>query len=347
MTGSVDCTVSYCSRVFLIYRPSLPGNALFLAAFAVLIPLTLGLGIKYNSSIFSTTVATALALEVVGYIGRVLLYNNPTDRTDFILFLIGTIIGPTLICGAVFRVLPRIIAVYGEEFRSWRSVWYQYLFHAFTTVSTVLQLAGGLYSTIQDTPGELTSVEIDTGIHLLVAGLVIQLLALVIFVGHATLFTIAVRTRQHALDAKFAGIYNSWSFKAFLSAFSFATLLLILRTAYRVIVIAEGYESSIAQSDVLFLVLDGAMVLLATLSLLVFFPGRILRNSLAQTPIRTVSRTPLRPIQPAPYELPSARNSPTYNHMSVQTVPMNYSPRKSQQPSPLPQRNMVDSEALW
>ncbi|KAL7623312.1 hypothetical protein AAE478_006993 [Parahypoxylon ruwenzoriense] len=211
MANYTDCTLSRCSRVFLTYEPSLAGNAVFLTLFAVLIPLTLGLGIKYKSSIFATTIATGLALEVLGYIGRVLLHHNPHDRSDLILFLIGTIMGPTFICCAVFLIMPRIITVYGEEFRSWRPLWYPFLFYALTAASLVLELAGGIASTVQD-----NLEQINTGIRMLVAGLAIQLVALAIFVGHAMLFAIALRTRHHTLDDKFAILYNSGLFKAFL-----------------------------------------------------------------------------------------------------------------------------------
>ncbi|KAI1372916.1 RTA1-domain-containing protein [Hypoxylon crocopeplum] len=342
MVSHVDCAVGHCSRIFLMYEPSLAGNVGFLVLFAVLIPLTLALGIKYRSSIFATTIATGLALEVLGYIGRVLLHNNPTERSAFILFLIGTVTAPTLICGAIFIVIPRVVAVYGEEFRSWKPIWYPFLFRALTAASLLLQLAGGLLSTIRDDLDE-----INTGIRILVVGLAVQLLALAIFVGHATLFAIAVRTRHHALDMKFAGIYNSGSFKAFVFAFTFATFLLIFRTAYRLIVIAEGYGSSIAQSETLLLVLDGTMVLLATLLMLAFFPGRILGNSFPQASNWRISKTSPQPILPAPYEMPSTRSSPTYNRMSIKSVTINYSPRKSQYPAPIPQSSMVDNDALW
>ncbi|KAI0881831.1 RTA1-domain-containing protein [Annulohypoxylon maeteangense] len=343
MASSAGCASSYCSRIFLTYEPSLAGNAIFLAVFAVLIPVTFALGIKYKSSIFAATLNTGLALEVVGYIGRVLLHSSPNDRSYFILFLIGTVIGPTFICAAMFLVMPQIVTVYGDEFRSWRPGWYSYLFYALSTVSVVLELVGGILSTIRDDSGD-----IDTGVPILIAGLAIQLFALAIFIFHAILFAIAVRTRHHALDIKFAGIYNSGSFKIFLLAFSLATLLLVVRTAYRLVVVAEGYGSSIAQSEILFLVLDGLMVLLASLLLLVFFPGRVLPDSQPQTMTRRISKTPLRPIRPAPYESPSTHHSPTYNPSSVRSSQHNYSPRKMQYPvQPPPQGGMVDSDALW
>ncbi|KAI1643551.1 RTA1 like protein-domain-containing protein [Daldinia loculata] len=339
MASSTDCVSGRCSRIFLTYEPFLAGSAIFLALFAILIPITLALGIKYKSSVFATAVVTGLALEVVGYIGRLLLHTTPTDRSGFILFLIGTITGPTFICGGIFLIAPQIVTIYGEEFRSWRPVWYLFVLYVLTAVSLVLELVGVLVSTIQDDIGEVA-----IGSHVLVAGLVIQLITLVIFIGHAILFAIAVQTRHHMLDIKFAGIYNSRSFKAFLFAFTFAILLLVLRTAYRIVAIAEGFGSSIAQSETLLLVLDGLMVLPATLILLAFFPGRILRDSGSQTLPRRSPRTPLQPIRVAPYDLPSTRSSPTYNRISTKSSTPGHSPRKS---APPPPSNMVDSDALW
>ncbi|KAI0386732.1 RTA1 like protein-domain-containing protein [Hypomontagnella monticulosa] len=338
MANSAYCTSSHCSRIFLTYQPSLAGGAVFLSLFAVLIPITLALGVKYRCSVFATVIATGLALEVVGYIGRVLLHNSPTDRTSFILFLLGTLLGSTLIGGAMFIVMPQIVTVYGEEFRSWRPVWYLFLFYAFTAVSLVLQLAGGIVSTVQDEPEQ-----VNTGIRVLVVGLAIQLVSLVLFIGHAMLFAIALRTRRHRLDIKFASIYNSMSYKAFLFAFSFATVLLLIRTAFRIVVIAEGYGSSVAQSETLLLVFDGMMVLLSTLILLAFFPGRVLGASWSETSTQRLPKTQLQPIRATSYELPSTRSSPTYNQMSFKSPTMHH----SHYPAPAPRSGLVDSEALW
>ncbi|KAI0005231.1 RTA1 like protein-domain-containing protein [Xylariaceae sp. FL0662B] len=346
MASSADCTSSGCSRVFLTYQPSPAGNAVLLALFATLIPLAFGLGIKYKSYAFSTAIATGLALEVMGYIGRLLAHNHPNDRNDFVVFLVGTLIGPNFICAATFPVMPRIVALYGDEFRTWRPVWFPYMFYAMTALSFVLELAGGIISTVQD-----ERYIIDTGSRVVSVGLAVQSAALAIFGGHATLFFIAIRARPHALGAKFATLYNSTAFKIFLAVFSLSNMLLAIRTAYRVIAIAEGFGSSLEQNETLFLVLDGAMVLIATVILLAFYPSRIFGQSWLQTAPHRLSQSPPPPIRPYPLELPPAQQSHTYNQINLKSAATNnhsprHSPRKSQYPVP-PQRNMVDSDALW
>ncbi|KAI0015991.1 RTA1 like protein-domain-containing protein [Xylariomycetidae sp. FL0641] len=340
MNSLADCTSGDCPRQFLTYQPTLAGNAVLLSLFAALIPAIAVLGFKFRSSVFGTAVSTGLALEVLGYIGRLLLHSSPNSRGDFILFLLGTILGPTCVCGAMFLVVPRIVALYGEEFRTWRPTWYLFLFYALTTICLVLELAGILASTVQD-----DSDLIDIGVRILVVGLAFQLAALAIFVGHAILFAIALRTRRHALDPKFAAVYGSGYYKAFLTAFSTATFLLVLRTAYRIVEIAEGYMSSIAQDENLFLVLDGAMVLLAVILLAIFFPARVFGHYWPQTSTRRLSQTPPRPLRTTPVQLSSTRPSPTYDpRMSLKSTVASNSPRRIPPP---PNRNMVDSEALW
>lgn len=150
---SSTCNSASCTRIFLTHSPTLPGNVTILTLFAILIPIALALGIKYRSLAFATTIATGLALEVVGYIGRILLHTNPnTNNVNFAVFLVGTTLGPTCICGAMFLVMPRIIAVYGVEYQTWRSAWYLFFFSALTTGAFILELAGSVVSTVLEKP---------------------------------------------------------------------------------------------------------------------------------------------------------------------------------------------------
>ncbi len=137
--------------------------------------------------------------------------------------------------------------------------------------------------------------------------------------------------------------------------FSAAAFLLVLRTAFRIVVIAEGFESSVAQAEVLFLVFDGAMVFLASGILLALFPGRVFGRSWRETSARRPSSPkptrhsqparPARPTRPQPIQLVPTQKSPDIDQMSFKSPHAEHSPRKTY--APPPQRNMVDSEALW
>lgn len=152
MASSIAYTSADYSGQFLYQPPTLIGNAILLALFAILIPVSLALGRRYGSLLFSLAVALGLALEVAGYIGRLLLRSNLSSRTDFAVFLAGTTLGPTCICGAIFSVMPRIVAIYGEEYHSWRAVWYLFRFPVLAVVSFALELAGSVILAVQDMP---------------------------------------------------------------------------------------------------------------------------------------------------------------------------------------------------
>ncbi|EMR62379.1 putative rta1 domain protein [Eutypa lata UCREL1] len=346
MASSADCPLEGCSRVFLTYSLSLGGNVALLALFAVLIPVTLAMGIRYNNTIFSTALATGLALEVMGYIGRILMSTGAPTRSSFTVFLLGTIIGPNFIFGAMVYVMQRIITLYGQEFQTWRRTWYFNMLYGLTVLSLVLEIAGGAVST-----SLLASDTVNPGDRVLAVGLAIHLVALVIFTAHAGLFAIAVRTRHHILDPTHAPVYNSGLFRVFLIGFSAATFFLILRTAFRIVVIAEGFASSVAQAEVLFLVFDGVMVFIASGILLALFPGRVFGRSWRETSPRHPAHKPTRPPRPLPVQLLPTHQNPGLNKMNLKPAahPENYPEhpsRKTYAPPPA-HRNMVDSESLW
>ncbi|RYO79279.1 hypothetical protein DL766_002090 [Monosporascus sp. MC13-8B] len=340
MASAEDYPLEDYSRFFPTYTPSLGGNVALLALFAVLIPIALVMGIRYNSIVFSAALATGLALEAMGYIGRILLRNGPSSRSSFALFFLGTVMGPNFISGAIFHVMPRIIAVYGPEFRAWRPSWYLPVFYGLTAVSLLLEIAGGVVSTTK-----LISNAIDTGVRVLAVGLAIYLIALTIFAAHAILFAIALRTRHHILDTTYASVYSSRLFRAFLTGYSAATSLILLRTAFRIVVVAERFQSSVAQAEVVFLIFDGAVVFLAGAILLILFPGRVFGRSWWEVLAHHPLSKPERPPRPEPVQLLPAQRSPGLNRASITSSNPEYSPRKAYGP-PRP-RNMVDSEALW
>lgn len=152
MTDSIAYTsVADRQLMFLSHPPSLAGNIVLLVFFTLLVPVTLALGARYKGVWFAAAVTAGLVLEVVGYIGHLVVRTNfSKSNTDFAVFLVGTTLGPTCICGAIFSVTPHVVAVFGEKYRSWSPVWYPPLFTILTLASLVFELAGSIVSTVYD-----------------------------------------------------------------------------------------------------------------------------------------------------------------------------------------------------
>jgi hypothetical protein len=143
-----DCSPETCPVAggFLLYQPSFPGNAFLLAAFAALVPVTFFLGYRFRTPVFSSTLATGILLEVLAFVGRVLLHSKVADKTYFALSLLGTVLGPTFIAAAVFLVLPHIIMVYGERTCSVRPRYMGLFFSSLAMLAFVIELVGVVFA---------------------------------------------------------------------------------------------------------------------------------------------------------------------------------------------------------
>jgi hypothetical protein len=230
MATSGDCSKDSCFQDVLHYEPSLAGNATLLALFALLVPLAFIVGIKYHSSVFSTTITTGLFLEIVGYVGRVLLARNDDGyKVDFILGYVGTLVAPTFISLAIFRLMPPIVAAYGDDFKTWRPNWHNIVFYVFTVICVALQAAGGVLTTLP-IDSNLVSLyisnvskwllivcqQVNIGVRLSVTGLAIQVSSLLIFVFLAFRFAYAVHERRTRLDTSSLVVYNTRRFNVFI-----------------------------------------------------------------------------------------------------------------------------------
>lgn len=79
------CTISTCPASFrqIQYTPSLAGNSLYLAIFCLALVAQLFFGIRHKTWGFLAGMIGGLALEILGYISRVKLHDNPFSDTWF------------------------------------------------------------------------------------------------------------------------------------------------------------------------------------------------------------------------------------------------------------------------
>lgn len=140
------CTLDTCSVEdwgYVRYRPSVAGNALFLAVMAVLAACQLVLGIRHKTKSFAVAMCLGLITEAVGYIARVLMNGNPFNRDYFLWYLITLTIGPVFIAAAIYLTLGRIVVVYGENISRIKPRSYTTFFLACDIVSLCVQAVGG------------------------------------------------------------------------------------------------------------------------------------------------------------------------------------------------------------
>ncbi|KAK2026595.1 RTA1 like protein [Colletotrichum zoysiae] len=268
------CTLDTCSVEqwgFVHYRPSIAGNALFLALMVLIAAYQVFLGIRHKTKSFMIAICLGLLTETVGYIARVLLNGNPFSRDYFLWYLITLTIGPVFIAAAIYLTLGRIVVVHGASISRIKPRSYTTFFLGCDIVSLVVQAVGGgiAASTPLDNPDM-----IDVGTNILVAGLSIQVACLFAFSACSLEFLWRVRKNPEMRNPEFTDLVNSKRFKMFLIALFVATACLFVRTVFRSVELSEGFSGKLANQEVEFMVLDGVMIILACLFLSIWHPGQ-------------------------------------------------------------------------
>jgi len=146
MDNPKDCTTAGTCLVqdgFLWSPPSLVGSGLFLGAFMVLIPINFYHGMRHHTPLYSSTIIAGLLFEVVGYLGRILMNSDVSSVSGFVLYTIGTIMGPAFITSAIYQVVPHVHVLYGRRFALVSQAAYlRIMFFTFDLFTLLFQAAG-------------------------------------------------------------------------------------------------------------------------------------------------------------------------------------------------------------
>lgn len=83
------CTTKTCPKEMqtIDYVPSLGGNAFFLALFAIILISQIAAGIKWKTWSFTGCVFGGLVLEVIGYVARIQIHDNPFKSDPFLMYV--------------------------------------------------------------------------------------------------------------------------------------------------------------------------------------------------------------------------------------------------------------------
>jgi len=115
------CTKAACDPILTIYgfRPSLPFTLLFLTVFAfyALAFLIQGLHPRTRSKtwFFTTAMLIDSSSEVLGYVAKLLLYNDPFSDLGFKMNVVLLTLAPAFYAAAIYATLAQICLVLAPE----------------------------------------------------------------------------------------------------------------------------------------------------------------------------------------------------------------------------------------
>jgi hypothetical protein len=214
---------------------------------------------KYKSWYFATF-SVGLAFEIIGYIARLLSAKvNPYNLIYFILQYFFVVTAPVFLAAGIYTILSAMIHRLGREHSLLPPKLILWIFITSDAIATVTQISGaaliGVAQTKRNDPTYANNI--------LLGGLAYQVFAIGVFIILTGVFIFRARKQIAA-----GGL------TVFIVAFVAATLLIYLRTVFRLAETAEGLGGELSTVEVYFGVLEFAPVVAAVLLFTIWHPGR-------------------------------------------------------------------------
>ncbi|KAF5025566.1 hypothetical protein F66182_2374 [Fusarium sp. NRRL 66182] len=254
---------------------SLGACLFFVVAHGVALIPQLWFGFKAKTWSFSVWLALGTLFELIGYCGRVVMSSNPWVYNAFVIQLVLLILGPTLVAASISITFKHLVLWYGREYSFIKPVLYPWVFVGTDFFSIFIQAAGGGVSSVATGGEEVNQGLLDVGSGLLVAGVVFQLVNMVLCGG---LMLIYIWRRRRAIKNGAAvrlqssgGEFAAGS-ESSASRGNTKTTRSGDKKTETIPEMQMGWGSDLMQNETTFLILDGAMILAAVWILTIFHP---------------------------------------------------------------------------
>ncbi|PKY01025.1 RTA1-domain-containing protein [Aspergillus campestris IBT 28561] len=247
------------------YYPNYGGNIFFAAFFGFCGLAQLGINIYFQAWTLAIALVGGSVLEMAGYIGRVLMHDNPWHSGAFKLQIVTLILGPTFVAAAVYLTLKHIMLALGPQHARLRPQLFTWVFIGCDIGSLVLQAAGG---GVAAGAGNTDQRLLKIGDDIIIAGIAFQVATM----GVCGVLGVEFFLRVWRSKSEEGGYKVRWM-GLVIAAEVFAYFTVLIRCIYRLPEMAGGWGNPLMQKENEFLVLDGMMIALAVGSLTLVHPG--------------------------------------------------------------------------
>ncbi|KAG5421610.1 RTA3 [Candida metapsilosis] len=165
-------------NIYKIHRLTRPGNIIFLVLFSISFLWYILILVKSRYWWFNIAFFCGAALEFLGFLGRVLSFNDMTYFPYYLLQLIVLTIAPAFIMGGIYFLLGQLVIIHGRQYSALKPLWYAYIFIACDITSLVIQAIGGGIAAVRAETYE----NADPGTYTMVAGIAFQVLSMSIYI---------------------------------------------------------------------------------------------------------------------------------------------------------------------
>ena len=183
---------------------------------------------------------------------------------------------PCFYSAGVYYVLGQMIAQFGRNYSPISPRLYLIIFIGFDLLSIAIQGSGG--GLASSAGSKVPPGDTSTGTHIMLAGIIIQLVSMSIFCMLWLWFAWAARSEPYS--------------RILLVSTSFVAALILIRNFYRAVELSQGWDGYLITHEVYFTVLDGALMALAPIIYNVFFPAKYVTGVPASDTFDDKVRTP-------------------------------------------------------
>ncbi|KAL1632091.1 hypothetical protein SLS56_003980 [Neofusicoccum ribis] len=246
------------------YHPSLPAAVIFVIAFAITTFWHCWQCLRTRTWYFIPLIIGGF-FQWVGYIGRALSSQDQWALGPFIQQTLLLLIAPALFAASVYMILGRIILTTdGEQHSLIRQKWLTKVFVTGDVISFLAQSAGG------GIMASGTQSAMETGEHIVVVGLFLQLAFFGFFMVVGSLFYARIGRQPTAksVDPTMPWRKHFWVLMA-------ASLLIFVRSVFRVIEYLMGNDGYLLRHEVFLYIFDAVLMLSVMVLFNVVHPSEI------------------------------------------------------------------------
>lgn len=271
------------------YYPDLGANAFFAALFAVLLIAQLVIGTLTRTWTFMLAVGLGVFGEMVGYIGRLIMHKNPWSTPGFEMQICCLVLAPSFLAAGIYLTLKHMVLYCGPEHSRLKAKWYPWIFVGSDLGSIIVQAIGGGVAASATNTQNANAALLSAGDALIIVGIALQ--SVTMSVCGIVILNFFLRRRKARREPKVEAegttdrsldvstlpndehARSPLRFRIFCWAIGFAFFTILIRCVYRIPEMAGGWGNSRMRDEPEFLVLDGAMVALASIAFTVAHPG--------------------------------------------------------------------------
>ncbi|KAF9257987.1 RTA1-domain-containing protein [Marasmius fiardii PR-910] len=267
------------------YTPSLGASALFAALF-LLSTVLHGFQIFRTKSWFFIPMFIGCAMEGIGYIGRVLSHHDTKALVPYMMQSVLLLVAPALFAVSIYVILGRLIVKLEAQRHSLVRV--NWLTKIFVTVDVFssLVLSSGAGITVKGNGSSM-----DLGKNIILAGLFVQIIGFGIFIIVAVIFHLRMNKfptaaasqykfeSRHGLIRRLVLGPEEVSWTEMLLVLYLACSLIMIRSIFRVVEYAQGFDGFLWRNEVWLLVFDALLMFIAAAIFHPYHPSKFLGSS--------------------------------------------------------------------